>query len=66
MMQKSSGASQRELDDFFRKVSGEDFCVRTMTKGAFTQARAKLSHEVFRELDAITKNTFYKKSNYFT
>lgn len=65
MMQKSSSASQGELDDFFRKVSGDDFCVRTMTKGAFSQARAKLSHEVFRELDSITKNSFYKKSNPF-
>ena len=64
-MQKSSSASQRELDEFYRKVMREDFCVRTMTKGAFTQARAKLNHEVFKEIDAVTKRIFYEQANHY-
>ena len=54
------------MDEFYRRMTGTDFCIRTLTKGAFTQARAKLSHEVFREMDRITRKTFYKEAEYYT
>ena len=66
MLQKSSCSNQRELDEFYRRITGNDFCVRTLTKGAFTQARAKLSHEVFQEMDRITRKTFYNEAEYYT
>ena len=34
---------QRELDGFFKALSKSDFKIREVTKGAFTQARAKLT-----------------------
>lgn len=65
MLQKSSSANQRELDDFYRRINGDDFCIRTITKGAFTQARAKLSHEIFMEMDYHTRTIFYKDADYY-
>ena len=38
---------QRELDSFFKAVSQSDFKIREVTKGAFTQARAKLNPWAF-------------------
>jgi len=46
-----SNALQRELDAFSREVMGGDFSIREVTKGAFTQARAKLDPEAFKELN---------------
>jgi hypothetical protein len=34
---------QRELDSFFKAISKSDFKIREVTKGAFTQAGAKLN-----------------------
>jgi Transposase DDE domain len=51
---------QRELDDFYQKITGTDFQIRGITKGAFTQARSKLSYEVFIDHSKIILKEFYK------
>ncbi len=51
---------QRELDDFFQKLNGDEYQLRTVTKGALTQARSHLKHTAFIELDSHTQEEFYK------
>ena len=55
---------QRELDSFYKEVTGGDFNIREVTKGAFTQARSKLSHEVFIKLNQSVNDTFYSEAPY--
>jgi len=55
---------QRELDAFYQEVSGADFNIRKVTKGAFTQARAKLNPDAFIELNENVNNTFYSGALY--
>ena len=55
---------QRELDSFYKEVSGSDFNIRKVTKGGFTQARAKLKHEAFIELNANVVESFYNDAPY--
>jgi hypothetical protein len=55
---------QRELDAFYKGVSGSDFNIRKITKGAFTQARAKLNPNAFIELNDNVNNTFYSGAPY--
>lgn len=56
---------QRELDAFFKEVTSSDFNIRKATKGAFTQARAKLKPEGFKRLNEIAVNTFYEEAPYY-
>jgi hypothetical protein len=51
---------QRELNDFYKSVQSEDFLIQKVTKGAFSQARAKLSSDVFKNLDQIVVDNFYR------
>jgi hypothetical protein len=55
---------QRELDSFYKEVSGEEFNIREATKGAFTKARAKLNPSAFMELNENAVNTFYEEAPY--
>jgi hypothetical protein len=55
---------QRELDSFYKEVSGGDFNIREVTKGAFTKARAKLNPSAFIELNENALNTFYDDAPY--
>lgn len=55
---------QRELDSFYQEITGGNFKIREVTKRAFTQARAKLSHEVFIKLNDGVNNTFYSEALY--
>lgn len=55
---------QRELDSFYQEVTGGEFKIREVTKGAFTQARSKLSHDVFIKLNESVNNTFYSEAPY--
>jgi hypothetical protein len=57
---------QRELDDFFKTVSKSDFKIREATKGAFTQARAKLNPWAFQRLNEVAVDTFYDEAEYYT
>ena len=56
---------QRELDSFFKAISRSDFKIREVTKGAFTQARAKLNPWAFQRLNDVTANTFYNGAEYY-
>ncbi len=56
---------QRELDTFFKEATSSDFNIREATKGAFTQARAKLKPEGFKRLNQIAVNTFYDEAPYY-
>jgi len=55
---------QRELDRFFQTISRSDFNIREVTKGAFTQARAKLNPWAFQRLNEVAANTFYDGAKY--
>lgn len=57
---------QRELDSFFKTISRSDFNIREATKGAFTQARAKLNPWAFKRLNEVSINTFYGGAEYYT
>lgn len=57
---------QRELDRFFQIISRSDFNIREVTKGAFTQARAKLNPWAFQRLNEVAANTFYDGAKYHT
>jgi hypothetical protein len=57
---------QRELDSFFKTISRSDFKIREATKGAFTQARAKLNPWAFMRLNEVALNTFYEGAEYYT
>ena len=59
-------AIQRELDNFFQKLSSAEFSIREATKGAFSQARAKLNAWAFIRLNEVAVETFYSTVNYFT
>lgn len=63
MLFKSS--IQRELDRFVKTVTRSDFNIREATKGAFTQARAKLNPWAFQRLNQVTSNAFYNEAEYF-
>ena len=56
---------QRELDRFVRDVSKADFSVREISKGAFTQARAKLNPWAFKRLNEVAVNTFYAEAPWY-
>jgi Transposase DDE domain len=57
---------QRELDKFVRDISKSDFSIREISKGAFTQARAKLNPWAFKRLNEVAVNTFYAQAPYHT
>lgn len=65
MVLKFKSSIQRELDRFFKEASQSDFNIRKVTKGAFTQARAKLKPEAFKRLNEIAVNTFYAGAEYY-
>lgn len=59
-------ALQRELDSFFQAISQSDFNIREVTKGAFTQARAKLNPWAFIRLNEVVVDTFYSQTLIYT
>jgi hypothetical protein len=56
---------QRELDRFFKIVNKSDFNIREVTKGALSQARAKLNPWAFKRLNEVACNTFYAEAAYY-
>jgi hypothetical protein len=52
---------QKELDTFFKLVDGQDYSIRKVTKGAFSQARSKIDFLVFKRLNKVAADTFYEK-----
>lgn len=59
-------AIQRELDDYFKKLTSMDFSIREVTKGALSQARAKLNPWAFSRLNEVATETFYNDAEYYT
>jgi len=55
---------QRELDFFYRETTKSDFNIRYATKGAFSQARAKLNPSAFVEMTDTLVHTFYTEAPY--
>ncbi len=56
---------QRDLDRFYKAMSNDDFNIREVTKGALSQARAKLNPWAFKRLNEVTVNGFYKEASYY-
>ena len=59
-----SSSLQRELDCFYKEVNENDFNIRYVTKGAFSQARKKLRPEAFKEMNDCVNHTFYNQAPY--
>ena len=55
---------QREMDSFFRETEEEEFSIRKVTKGAFSQSRKNLAPEAFLKLNEIIWRDFYKEVDY--
>ena len=53
------------MDSFFKAVSQSDFKIREVTKGALSQARAKLNPWAFKRLNEVAVNTFYEGAEYY-
>jgi hypothetical protein len=64
-MLRFKSSIQRELDRFYKDVSQSDFNIRKVTKGAFTQARAKLNPWAFTRLNEVAINTFHDEAEYY-
>lgn len=64
-MLKFKSSIQRELDRFYKEVTQSDFNIRGVTKGAFTQARAKLNPWAFKRLNEVAVNSFYDGAEYY-
>lgn len=62
---KFKSSLQRDLDRFYKEVMKEDFNIRAVTKGAFTQARAKLNPWAFKRLNEVAVNSFYEGAEYY-
>ncbi len=56
---------QRELNQFFKWISDDTYDIQEVTKGAFTQARAKLIPEAFLELTHKSIPDFYEHAPYY-
>ena len=63
MLIKSS--LQRELDRFYKTLYQEDYNIREATKGALTQARAKLNPWAFIRLNEVAVQTFYNDAEHY-
>jgi len=53
-------ALQDELDEFYKTITGEEFASRKVSKSAFSQARKKLKHSAFIELNQEQGGYFYE------
>lgn len=58
-------ALQRDLDRLYGKLFDRDFNIREVTKGALTQARAKLNPWAFERLNEVVSDAFYKESPFY-
>lgn len=55
-------AVQRDLDRFFTKLDSSSYTIRKASKGAFSQARAKINENGFKRLNQVVIDTFYRRS----
>jgi len=66
LIMSSCSSIQRDLDRFYKSMDRSDFSIREVTKGAFTQARAKLNPWAFKRLNEVAINTFYEQNEVYT
>ncbi|HEY9123009.1 MAG TPA: IS4 family transposase [Bacteroidales bacterium] len=52
------------MDSFYREVTGAEFNIRQVTKGAFSQARSGLNPSAFIEMNDNVCGTFYTQAPY--
>jgi len=57
---------QKELNHFYKVVRSSDFDYRELSKSALTQARAKLKHTAFIDLNKLVVDDFYDKQPWMT
>ncbi|MFV0507042.1 MAG: IS4 family transposase [Bacteroidales bacterium] len=57
-------AIQRDLDSFFNNLDRSEYTIRKVSKGAFTQARAKIDETGFIRFNEIAVDTFYGAVDY--
>ena len=55
-------AVQRDLDRFFTKLESSSYTIRKASKGAFSQARAKINENGFKRLNQVVLDTFYGRN----
>lgn len=58
-------AVQRDLDRLYAKLLDRDFNIREVSKGALTQARAKLNPWAFQRLNEVASDAFYLEVPYY-
>jgi hypothetical protein len=58
-------STQRDPNRFFTKLNDSDFNIREVTKGAFTQSRAKLNPDAFKRLNDVGVKTFYEEAEHY-
>lgn len=58
-------ALQRDLDRLYGKLFDRDFNIREVTKGALSQARAKLNPWAFERLNEVVSDAFYEESPFY-
>lgn len=58
-------ALQRDLDRFYKALSNSDFNIREVTKGALSQARAKLNPWAFKRLNEVAVESFYRDASHY-
>jgi hypothetical protein len=54
-------ALQDELDEFFKAIGGGKVAIRVVTKSVFSQARLKLKHHAFIEMNQAQVACFYQQ-----
>jgi len=57
---------QSELGTFFSQIEPSDTKINKATNSALTQARAKLNHSAFIEMDKLQTKLFYENAEYKT
>lgn len=55
---------QRDLDRFYKQLFDQDYNIREVTKGALSQARAKLNPWAFKRLNEVAVTGFYSDACY--
>ena len=56
---------QRELDQLFKMASDPSVPLRSVSKSAITQARAKVDSQVFISLNKTAKQAFYQSADFY-
>lgn len=57
---------QRDLDRFYKQLYDNEYNIREVSKGALSQARAKLNPWAFKRLNQVAVSGFYNEASYYT